>query len=398
LRATGFDDAALQKSIIGIASTQGENTPCSMRLAPQADRARLGIAAGGGVPVMFSTISLSDGTSMNHNGMKMSLVSRETIADSVELVVRGHAYDGLVAFAGCDKTLPAVMMAMVRVNVPAVFIYGGSALPGHVGRKPITILDTIEAVGRVQTGEMPMQELSAMERSYIPSAGSCPGQFTANTMAMVAETLGLSPLGSSMMPAVYSERLAIAARAGERVMEIVNQGGPLPRDLVTRKSLTWRGFIDVVVESGRTTGMIFFIMIGALTLANFINFTSMPDDLRSFVTNMGMGPIAVIIAICVIYVILGCVLESMSMILLTVPVFYSLVQSLGMDLIWFGIIVIVVTEISFITPPLGMNVFVIKGCCPMCRPARSSKGSPRLWWLMSSGWQSSLPSHPSACT
>jgi dihydroxy-acid dehydratase len=237
LRATGFDDAALQKSIIGIASTQGENTPCSMGLAPQADRARLGVAAGGGVPVTFSTISVSDGTSMNHNGMKMSLVSRETIADSVELVVRGHAYDGLVTFAGCDKTLPAMMMAMVRVNVPAVFIYGGSALPGHVGRKPITILDTIEAVGRVQTGEMSMQELSAMERSCIPSAGSCPGQFTANTMAMVAETLGLSPLGSSMMPAVYSERLAIAARAGERVMEIVNRGGPLPRDLVTRKSL-----------------------------------------------------------------------------------------------------------------------------------------------------------------
>jgi tripartite ATP-independent transporter DctM subunit len=133
---------------------------------------------------------------------------------------------------------------------------------------------------------------------------------------------------------------------------------------VSRKSLTWRGFIEVVVESGRTTGMIFFIMIGALMLANFINFTSMPDDLRSFVTDMGMGPIAVIIAICVIYVVLGCVLESMSMILLTVPVFYPLVQSLGMDLIWFGIIVVVVTEISFITPPLGMNVFVIKGLLP----------------------------------
>lgn len=251
LRATGFDDAALNKSVVGIVSTQGENTPCSMGLAPQADRARLGVAAGGGVPVPFSTISVSDGTSMNHSGMKMSLVSRETIADSVELVVRAHAYDGLVSFAGCDKTLPAMMMAMVRLNVPSVFIYGGSTLPGHVGPRPITILDTIEAVGSVQIDAMSMAELTAMERSCIPSAGACPGQFTANTMAMVGEALGLSPLGTSMMPSVYSERLAIAARAGERVMDILNQGGPLPRDLVTRKSL--ENACAVVAATGGST-------------------------------------------------------------------------------------------------------------------------------------------------
>jgi len=237
LRATGFDDDTLQKSIVGIVSTQGENTPCSMGLAPQADRARLGVAAAGGVPVSFSTISVSDGTSMNHAGMRMSLLSRETIADSVEMVVRGHAYDALVAFAGCDKTLPAMMMAIVRLNVPAVFLYGGATLPGYALGKPATILDTIEAVGRVQHGSMTAAELKAMERTCTPSAGSCPGQFTANTMAMVGEALGLSPLGSAMMPAVYSERLAIAQRAGAQVMRALAQGGPLPRELVTRASL-----------------------------------------------------------------------------------------------------------------------------------------------------------------
>ncbi len=237
LRGTGFDDAALQKSIVGIVSTQGDNTPCSMGLTPQADRARLGVAAGGGVPVSFSTISVSDGTSMNHSGMRMSLLSRETIADSVELVVRGHAYDGLVALAGCDKTLPGMMMAILRVNVPAVFLYGGATLPGFALGRQATILDTIEAVGSVQHGDMTAEDLKRMERSCIPSTGSCPGQFTANTMAMVGEALGLSPLGSAMLPNVYSERLAIAQRAGEQVMHALESGGPLPRELVTRASL-----------------------------------------------------------------------------------------------------------------------------------------------------------------
>ena len=238
LRATGIDEAAFDsKSIVGIVSTQGENTPCSMGLAPQADRARLGVAAGGGVPVVFTTISVSDGTSMNHAGMRMSLVSREVIADSVEVAVRGHAYDALVAFAGCDKTLPAMMMAIVRLNVPAAFVFGGATLPGHALGREATILTAIEAVGAVQTGAMAPGELLAIERTCTPSAGACPGQFTANTMAMVGEALGLSPLGSSMVPAVYSERLAIAERAGATVMRNIASGGPLPRELVTRQSL-----------------------------------------------------------------------------------------------------------------------------------------------------------------
>jgi dihydroxy-acid dehydratase len=238
LRATGIDDRAMKKSFVGIVSTAGENTPCSMSLAPQADQARLGVAAGGGVPINFSTISVSDGISMNHGGMRMSLVSREVIADSVELVIRGHAYDGLVGFAGCDKTLPGLMMAMVRLDVPSVFVYGGAMLPGrHPKGGEATILDTVEAIGGVLTGALAARELDALEHSCSPTIGSCPGQFTANTMAMVGEALGLSPLGSAMIPAVYSERLALARRAGETVMSILNEGGPLPRELVTRKSL-----------------------------------------------------------------------------------------------------------------------------------------------------------------
>ena len=238
LRATGLDEGDLQKSFVGIVTTAGENTPCSMSLQPQADQARLGVAAGGGVPVCFSTISISDGTSMNHAGMRMSLLSRELIADSVEMVVRGHGYDALIGFAGCDKTLPGLMMAMTRLNVPSVFIYGGAMLPG---RKPGggdgTILDVIEGVGGVQTGSMSRDTLSTLERSCTPTVGSCAGQFTANTMAMVGESLGLSPLGSAMIPAVFSERFALARRAGDTVMRTLDRGGPLPRDLVTRKSL-----------------------------------------------------------------------------------------------------------------------------------------------------------------
>jgi dihydroxy-acid dehydratase len=228
----------MEKSFIGIVTTAGENTPCSMSLGPQADRARLGVAARGGVPISLPTISVSDGTSMNHAGMRMSLVSREVIADSVEILIRAHGYDGLLGFAGCDKTLPALMMAMVRLNVPSVFLCGGAMLPGRnlIGRDG-TILDVIEAVGSVQTGALKRLSLDELERTCTPTVGSCPGQFTANTMAMVGETLGLSPLGSAMIPAVYSERMVLARRAGERVMQIIETGGPLPRDLVTRKSL-----------------------------------------------------------------------------------------------------------------------------------------------------------------
>jgi dihydroxy-acid dehydratase len=237
LRALGLDDAALARPFVAVVSTHGENTPCSMSLGPQAEAAKLGVAAAGGTPFGMTTISVSDGVAMNHRGMRMSLVSRELVADSVELVVRGHGYDALVAFAGCDKTLPGMMMAMVRLNCPAVFMYGGAMLPGAWRGREVSVLTAYEGVGALSVGELSAAELAAIERECAPTVGSCPGQFTANTMAMVSEALGLALPGSAMLPAVYSERRALARRAGEAVLRILRDGGPLPRDLVTRRSL-----------------------------------------------------------------------------------------------------------------------------------------------------------------
>src|SRR5688572_2227079 len=237
LRAVGIADEDFGKPMVGIVSQHGENTPCSMSLGPQADAARLGVAAGQGIAVPFTTISVSDGVSMNHKGMRMSLVSRELIADSIEAVMRAHCYDALVGFAGCDKTLPGVMMAMARLNCPSVFVYGGAMLPGSWRGRDVTILTAYEGVGSVLNGTMTEAELDQLGHDCAPTLGSCPGQFTANTMAMVAETLGLAIPGSAMMPAAYSQRLALARKAGQRATELVRDGGPLPRDLITRKSL-----------------------------------------------------------------------------------------------------------------------------------------------------------------
>ncbi len=251
LRAMGLHDEAIAQPFIGVVSTAGEITPCNLTLAAQAAAAKVGVAKTGGTPREFTTISVSDGLSMNHQGMKFSLVSRELIADSIETVVRAHCYDGLVGFAGCDKTLPGVMMAMVRCNVPSVFVYGGSALPGRWRGRDLTILDSYEAVGAVLAGTMSLQDLEAVERACLPSAGACGGQFTANTMAMVSEALGLALSGSAMLPAVYAQRQAIAERAGETVMAILHHGGPLPRDLVTRRSL--ENAAAVVAATGGST-------------------------------------------------------------------------------------------------------------------------------------------------
>ncbi len=237
LRAMGVSEADFGKPFVGIVSQHGETTPCSLSLGPQADAARLGVASEQGVPISFTTVSVSDGLSMNHKGMRMSLVSRELVADSIEAVMVAHAYDGFVGFAGCDKTLPGVMMAMARLNCPSVFVYGGAMLPGNFKGRDVTILTAYEGVGAVLAGQMTQADLKDLERTCAPTVGSCPGQFTANTMAMVAETLGLAIPGSAMMPAVYSERLALAREAGRRVTQIIREGGPLPRDLITRKSL-----------------------------------------------------------------------------------------------------------------------------------------------------------------
>ena len=237
MRAMGLDDTAIERPMVGVVSMKGEVTPCNMTHGPQAQAAKEGIGEAGGTPREFTTISVSDGIGMNHEGMKFSLVSREVIADSIEAVVHGHAYDGLVAFGGCDKTLPGAMMGIVRCNVPSIFLYGGSALPGRFEGRDVTVLDAYEGVGAVQTGAMDEARLVILERGCKPTIGACAGQFTANTMAMVAEAMGLTAPNSAMVPGVYAARAAIAKRAGVLVMEMIRRGGPLPRDLVTRASL-----------------------------------------------------------------------------------------------------------------------------------------------------------------
>jgi dihydroxy-acid dehydratase len=236
LRALGLSDADLGKPFVGVASTDGRVTPCNALLGEFAREACAAIRSAGGVPFDFASISVADSMSMNHGGMRYSLVSREIIADGVEAVARGHAYDALVTFAGCDKTLPGMMMAMVRLNLPSVFVYGGAALPGRWQGRDVTVLDTYEAVGAVLAGDMKEDELRALEHVCLPTLGSCPGQFTANTMAMVAETLGLALAGSATLPAVSPERNDVARKAGQVVMNLL-KNGPLPRELVTKKSL-----------------------------------------------------------------------------------------------------------------------------------------------------------------
>ena len=237
LRAMGLSDADLKKPMVAVGSPIGEMTPCNVHLGALVAAAKSGIQAAGGVPREFATASVADSLSMNHSGMKFSLVSREIIADSVEAVVQGHAYDAIVGFGGCDKSLPGMMMGMIRCNVPAVFMYGGSALPGQWRGQDVTILDVYEGVGAVLAGELCAEDLAQLERVAVPTVGSCPGQFSANTLAMIAETLGIAPLQAATIPAVHAERQTLARRAGERVMRILADGGPLPRDLVTRKSL-----------------------------------------------------------------------------------------------------------------------------------------------------------------
>jgi dihydroxy-acid dehydratase len=237
LRALGLNEADLEKPFVGVASTDGRVTPCNALLGEFAREACEAIREAGGTPFDFASISVADSMSMNHGGMRYSLVSREIIADGVEAVARGHAYDALVTFAGCDKTLPGMMMAMVRLNLPSVFVYGGAALPGHWRGRDVTVLDTYEGVGAVLAGQMQEGELLELERACLPTLGSCPGQFTANTMAMVSETLGLALPGSATLPAVASERKALSEKAGALVMHLLKNRGPLPRQLVTRKSL-----------------------------------------------------------------------------------------------------------------------------------------------------------------
>lgn len=237
LRAIGQDDEDIARAHVAVIHTGGEMSPCNVTLQAQAQHAKTGIYAAGGTPHECPVVSVSDGLSVAHLGMRFSLISRELIADSVEATVRGHRWDGIVAIGGCDKNMPGLMMGMVRCNVPALFLYGGAALPGVHGGREVNIIDSYELIGKVLAGEATDDELEAMSRACLPTAGACAGQYTANTMGMVSEALGLAVMGSSMIPAVYAARAPLARRAGRLLMQAVAAGGPLPRDIVTRESL-----------------------------------------------------------------------------------------------------------------------------------------------------------------
>src|SRR6202167_6484610 len=219
--AMGVTEEQLKQPIIGVCTTWNEAAPCNISLSRQAQAAKKGVAASGGTPREFTTITVTDGIAMGHAGMKSSLVSREIIADSVELTMRGHSYDALIGLAGCDKSLPGLMMAMLRLNVPSVFMYGGTILPGRFQGRDVTIVDVFEGVGMHSVGKMTDEELHELECNACPSAGSCAGQFTANTMACISEAIGLSLPGSGGTPAPYDSRDAYAQASGEAVMHLL---------------------------------------------------------------------------------------------------------------------------------------------------------------------------------
>ncbi len=234
--AMGLDEDDIHQPLIGVGTCWNEAAPCNIALNRQAQAVKLGVKAASGTPREFTTITVTDGIAMGHEGMRSSLASREAIADSVELTMRGHCYDALVGLAGCDKSLPGMMMAMVRLNVPSVFIYGGSILPGRLDGKDVTVQDVFEAVGKHQAGNFSDAELAVLERVACPSAGACGGQFTANTMACVSEAIGLALLNSSGAPAPYESRDQYAIASGEAVMNLLEKN-IRARDVVTRKSL-----------------------------------------------------------------------------------------------------------------------------------------------------------------
>ena len=248
--AMGVSEQQLAQPLVGVVTTWNEAAPCNISLSRQAQAAKKGVAAAGGTPREFTTITVTDGIAMGHAGMKSSLVSREVIADSVELTMRGHCYDALVGFAGCDKSLPGIMMVMVRLNVPSVFMYGGSILPGRFHGKDVTIVDVFEGVGAHSVGKMSDADLHELECVACPSAGSCGGQFTANTMACVSEALGLALPGSAGTPAAYESRDTHAEASGRAVMELLRRR-IRPRDIVTRKAL--ENAATVVAASGGST-------------------------------------------------------------------------------------------------------------------------------------------------
>lgn len=257
LKAVGFTDEDLSRPIIGVANTWIEVMPCNFHLRRLSERVKAGIRAAGGTPIEYNTIAVSDGISMGTEGMKASLISREVIADSIELVARGHLFDGVVALSGCDKTIPGTVMALARLNLPSVMLYGGSIMPGHFQGHDVTIQDVFEAVGKHASGKMTNAELKDLEDHACPGPGACGGQFTANTMAIAFEFLGISPMGRNGVPAMDQRKDDVAFECGKMVMDLLKRD-IRPRQIITRKSL--ENAIAAVATTGGSTNAVLHLL------------------------------------------------------------------------------------------------------------------------------------------
>jgi dihydroxy-acid dehydratase len=253
LRAVGFSDADFSKPIVGVASAHSTITPCNMGIAPLATQAEAGIRAAGGMPQMFGTITISDGISMGTEGMKYSLVSRDVIADAIETVCTGQSMDGVIAIGGCDKNMPGAMIAMARMNIPAIFVYGGTIKPGHLEGEDLTVVSAFEAVGQFSAGKIDESRLMAVERQACPGAGSCGGMFTANTMSSAFEAMGMSLMYSSTMAAEDAEKAVNTEIAGKTLVEAI-RNNLCPRDIITRQSI--ENAVSVIMAVGGSTNAV----------------------------------------------------------------------------------------------------------------------------------------------
>ncbi|MFN2612097.1 MAG: dihydroxy-acid dehydratase [Solirubrobacterales bacterium] len=257
MKGIGFSDEDLSKPVIGVANTWTEAMPCNFHLRAVGAKVKEGVRAGGGTPMEFNTIAISDGVTMGTQGMKTSLVSRELVADSIELCGRGYQFDAMVAICACDKTIPGCVMALQRLDIPSVLLYGGSILPGRWKDRDVTIQDVFEAVGAYEKGDMSAEELKSLEDVASPGAGACAGMFTANTMASAFEVMGIAPMGSGMVPAVAEERQTVAEQAGELVVKVLADDLK-PSDIITRKSI--ENAIAAVAMSGGSTNVVLHLL------------------------------------------------------------------------------------------------------------------------------------------
>jgi len=259
LRAVGFGDNDFTKPIVGVANGHSTITPCNMGIDPLAKRAEAGIRSAGAMPQMFGTITISDGISMGTQGMKYSLVSREVIADSIETVCMGQSLDGVIAIGGCDKNMPGALIAMARINIPAIFVYGGTIKPGHLDGKDLTVISSFEAVGEYSAGKISEDQLLAVERKACPGAGSCGGMYTANTMSAAIEAMGMSLMYSSTMAAEDAEKADSAERSAAVLVEAIRKQ-ILPRDIITRKSIE-NAIATIMAVGGSTNAVLHFLAI-----------------------------------------------------------------------------------------------------------------------------------------